>query len=115
MLNAHTSLYFEVLVGTKCTFFVANVHALIGRPRAFSRASGCWVRRSSARTLRCMFGPRPSSVARSVGVQTRASWLFFKGSRSATPSHAGTWKPPQFQLFWSRGAVVRGRALIVNL
>ena len=46
-----------------------------------------------ARTLQRMFGLRPSSVARFLGVQRRPSWFFFKGLRSAPPSRAGPCKP----------------------
>ena len=57
----------------------------------FSRALDCGARRGSAGTLRC--GRRPGSVARALGVQSSARWLFFKGLRSAPPSQAGSWEP----------------------
>lgn len=43
---------------------------------------------------RCTSGPRRGSVACALGFQSRASWLFFRGSRSAEPSQAGQWKTP---------------------
>lgn len=51
--------------------------------------------RGDTRTLRrkFKFGTRPASVARGLGVQSRASWLFLQGLRSATPSRPGPWKP----------------------
>ena len=36
-------------------------------------------------TLQHIFGPRPGSVARALGVQSRASWPFFTRSLSAEP------------------------------
>lgn len=42
------------------------------------------------------FGPQPGSVACALGIQSSASWFFFKGSCSATPSYAGPWKPRNF-------------------
>ena len=44
----------------------AHLNSLLGPPRIYSRASGCGALRSSARTLRCMFRSRPSSVARAL-------------------------------------------------
>ena len=39
------------------------------------------------------FGPRLGSVARALGVQSRASWQVITGSHSTSPSVAGQWKP----------------------
>ena len=54
----------------------------------FSRALGCVAHRGTACTLRCKFvpRPRPGALARALGVQRRASWLFFTGLLSVTPS-----------------------------
>ena len=41
------------------------------------------------------FGPRPGSVARVLGVQSRAIWQVFTGSLSDPPSQARSWKPPK--------------------
>ena len=49
-------------------------------------------------------GPPPSSVARALGTQSRARWFFFKGSRSAMPSHAEPSKPHSFGYFRSDAA-----------
>ncbi|CAM9513436.1 unnamed protein product, partial [Laminaria digitata] len=55
---------------------------------AISRASCCGARRGSACTLRCKCGPRPGSVARALGVQSRAIRQVIAGWRSDL-----TWQP----------------------
>ena len=42
---------------------------------------------------RCKFGPRPGSVARALGVQSRGIWQVPTGSHFASSSPAGQWKP----------------------
>ena len=43
------------------------------------------------------FGYRTGSVARALGVQSRTSWIFFKGSHSAPPSRPPLQETPPFQ------------------
>lgn len=63
------------------------------RPRVFSRASGCEPRRRPAGMFRRTFGSpgRAPWRVRVVGVQSRASWVYFKGMCSAShePRRAG--------------------------
>lgn len=42
--------------------------------------------RARAQARRRTLGPRAGSVARAIGIQNNASWLFFAGLRSASPS-----------------------------
>lgn len=56
--------------------------ALLCWPWTFSRALSCGTRKGGATTLGRTFGPRPGSVARALGVRSRASFLFFEGFRS---------------------------------
>ena len=58
-----------------CTYIC---QVLLRRPLVVSRALGCGARRGPAGTLRRTFGPRPGSVARALGVPSRASCLCFK-------------------------------------
>ena len=76
--------------------FLARLHAPVRRLRVFF--SRFLLRGTQERTLRRTLGPRPGSVARALGVQSRASWLFFNGLRSASPSLAVPWKPRN--LWW---------------
>ena len=43
----------------------------------------------------------PGSVTRALGVQSRASWFFLKGLRSAPPSHAEPWKHQSVIFFFA--------------
>ena len=65
-------------------------------PRVFSRALGCGTRGGAACTHGAKFGPRPCSLARALGVQSRSSRQVITGLHSASPSHAGQWKPTSF-------------------
>ena len=75
-------------------YFPVHLQALVCWLRVFYYVSDCGVSRSSARTLRRTFGPRQRSVARALGVQSRAGGRFSKGLRSDPSSRAGPWKPP---------------------
>ena len=84
-----------------------HLQALLRRSRVFSRALGCGALGVPPGTLRRNFGPRPGSVGHALGVQSRASFLFFMGLRSAPPSHARSWKPRNgtFKKMFFRNAV----------
>ena len=82
----------ELCICIQCTFF-AHYQALLGRPRLVSRALDCGPRRGPACTPRRKCGARQGSVARALGVQSRAIRQVIKGSLSASPSLAGHWKP----------------------
>ena len=66
-------------------FFKSLWRDFLSRPRIIFRALGSGARRRPSCTLRRKFIPRPGPVASALGVQSRASWLFFKGSLSAEP------------------------------
>ena len=83
--------------------FLARLHAPVRRLRVFF--SRFLLRGTQERTLRRTLGPRPGSVARALGVQSRASWLVFKGLCSAPSSRAGSWKPKRSDLFARSAAV----------
>ena len=83
----------DVRTSMNRTFFLAHGQAFLLRPRACPRVLGCGARRGAACTPRRKFGPRPGSVARAPGPQSRASWQAITGSHSALPSNAGHWKP----------------------
>ena len=64
------------------------------RPAAgCSRALGCGAHRRAACTPRRKYGSRPGSVARALGVQSRAIRQEITGSLSTSPSLSGQWKP----------------------
>ena len=44
------------------------------------------------------FGPRPGSVARALGVQSRANWHLITGSLSVEPEPSRTTETPQFNI-----------------
>ena len=75
----------------------------LSRPRVYSCALGCGARKGVECTLRRKFGPRSCSVARALGVQSRTSWFFFTGLRSATPSRPG---PGSFPISAFRSAAI---------
>ena len=73
--------------------FFCTFACLFGRLRVFFRALGCEARKGAACTPRHKCGSRPGSVARALGVQSRAIWQVTTGSLSTSPSLAGQWKP----------------------
>ena len=54
--------------------FVPEYFTLLVRPRVFSRTLGCVARRETACTPRRKCEPRPSSVARALGLRSREFW-----------------------------------------
>lgn len=99
-IERKTGLYMCVPGKYQKSFFLSGFYTLLRRPWAFSRTSGCGASRSPARTLRRTFEPRSIPVAPALGVQSRASWRFFKGLRSALPNLAGPWKNHHSSLFY---------------
>ena len=67
-----------MLLCTKCRLF-AHPPPVLFRPRVFPHALGCGARRGPACTLGANFGPRPGSVARALGVQSRDFWQLVAG------------------------------------
>ena len=97
-----------ILVGTRTTYQATRdaesyVHLLrffnpfSGNHRFFVAFPVTWHARDPPVHYDARF-PRPNSVARTLCVLSRGSWLCFKGLDSASPSHAGRWKPTQFPL-----------------
>ena len=107
------------VVCLKCTS-LHMFHALLGRPRVVSHALGCGVRRGPARTPRRKCGSRPGSVARALGVQSRAIWKVIAGSLSAEPEPTRPIETKKYRSFHLSVAVyeipeaVKGKAATVQ-
>ena len=89
----------DVRTSMNRTFFLAHGQAFLLRPRACPRVLGCGARRGAACTPRRKFGPRPGSVARAPGPQSRASWQAITGSLSAEPEPTRPMENPKVSFF----------------
>lgn len=84
---------------TKCAFLTAWQTLL--RPAAAGLFFAlCWGDCGGpAGTLWRMLGPRPGSVARALGIESRACWLVFKALHPAPLSQGDPWKPRKYFYF----------------
>lgn len=93
--------------------FFALLHAILRRLRVFSSyrlALTVAGNAGATQTLRWMCGPRPGSMARALGMQSRATWLFPKGLGSTTLSREGHKTNSNFTIstlsLWCRSGAV---------
>ena len=99
-----SNLFSKPIFASLVVYFICMKCTFLRVGKLFSSSSGSFLELSAAGHAggprvyyhRCNFGPPPGSVARALGVQSRASWLFFTGLLSATPSRSGPWKPHTF-------------------
>ena len=93
---ASVSIGQNVCIRTKCTFF-AHGHAFVLRPPDFPSRSRPRGTQAGRVCTRRKFGPRPGSVARALGVQSRANAQVITGWVSAEVEPCRTMETPTFQ------------------
>ena len=84
-------------------FFFAHWKPLL-RPRVFSRSLGCGARRGLRAYARRKFGPRSGSVARALGVRSRAICHVIARSLSAELEPTRAMETAQFDILASCSA-----------
>ena len=77
-------VYYNILT-YRMHFFRNTIFSLAVGRGSCARALGCGARRGTPCTRRCKCGPRPGSVARALGVQSRAIRQVITGSLSDLP------------------------------
>ena len=99
--SSHTSYGFATevltLVYSLCVkMHLSFWHAVLRRPRVFSRAFGCRASKGTGGTLPSLPGSRPSSVARALEL-FKVAELALLSRGPASLSQEGAWKIPHFR------------------